>query len=60
MSYKDMTFCPGPCATTDCFRHSDRVKKDEEAVKFLKENPWMPVGWFINLPVDCANYKKVT
>jgi len=55
-----MTFCPGPCATTDCFRHSDRVKKDEEAVKFLKENPWMPVGWFINLPVDCANYKKVT
>ena len=60
MCYKDMTFCPGPCATTDCYRHSDRINKDEDARKFLTENTWMPISWFVNIPVDCAKYVKPT
>lgn len=51
MCYKEMTFCPGPCANTDCFRHKDKI--DHE---WLKENSYVPVAWFIELPIECDKW----
>ncbi len=51
MCYKDQTFCPGPCANEECFRHPIHI--DHE---WLKVNSYMPVAWFLEMPQDCKDW----
>lgn len=53
--YKDMTFCPGPCANVSCYRHTKRV---EEGKDLLEKHPYLGVAWFIEMPSNCPDFKS--
>lgn len=56
MCYKDQTFCPGPCANEYCFRHKSHVEEAQKEGGWLDKNPYVPVCWFIERPMDCKEY----
>ena len=53
MSYKDQTFCQDWCNNEDCFRNYKHIREASEPGGFLAVNPWMPVNFFVDIPVDC-------
>lgn len=58
MCYKDMTFCPGPCANVECFRHKKHVEDAQQEGGWLHQNSYVPVCWFIERPIECKEYKE--
>lgn len=55
ISYKDMTFCQDWCKNTDCSRNYSHIKQEMEPEGFLAKNPWMPVCYYVDPPVDCSS-----
>jgi len=53
MSYKDQTFCGDWCGTTTCFRNYKHITDAQQPGGFLHENNWMPIAFFVDVPVDC-------
>jgi len=53
MSWKDQTFCHDWCATTSCHRNYAHIQEAQLA-NLIPE--WMPVCYFVNVPVDCKEW----
>ena len=53
MCYKDQTFCHDWCANTECFRNYEHIKEAQKEGGYLQRNPWMPVAFFVDIPLDC-------
>lgn len=54
MTYKDQTFCGDWCKKEDCFRNYKHIEEAQKPGGFLEKNPWMPVCYFVEPPVNCA------
>lgn len=53
MSYKDQTFCQDWCANGECFRNYAHIREELKEGGFLKQNPRMPISFFVDVPLDC-------
>lgn len=54
MSYKDQTFCNDWCSNTNCFRNYQHIVEAQKPDGFLALNNWMPVSFFVDIPMDCT------
>lgn len=54
MTYKDQTFCQDWCDNKECFRNYQHILDAQQPGKFLAENPWMPISFFVDIPKDCT------
>ena len=53
MTYRDQTFCHDWCTNEACFRNYKHVQDAQQEGGFLQQNPWMPVAFFVDIPMDC-------
>jgi hypothetical protein len=53
MTYKDQTFCNDWCDNKQCFRNYQHIVEAQKENGFLNVNPWMPVSFFVAVPMDC-------
>lgn len=54
MSYKDQTFCGDWCDNKECFRNYCHIEEAMKPGGFLATHDWMPVCYFVEVPVDCT------
>ena len=48
-----MTFCQDWCRNFNCDRNQKHIIEAQKEGGFLDKNPWMPVCYFVEPPVDC-------